>query len=288
MRLSNKCVFTVDVEDWFHILDVPGTPPIHQWAELPSGVEANFHRLTEILAERGVRATCFFLGWVAERFPHLVTHAHSLGHEIASHGYAHQLVYTLTRAEFQQDIARTKHLLEDITGEEVPGYRAPGFSVTRESPWFFNAVRECGYTYDSSVFPAARGHGGLLVRHRAPYIVDDLVEVPITVIDVVGRPVCLFGGGYLRLSPLPLTIRMAHRVLAENRPVIFYLHPREIDPTQLRLPMDVRRRFRSYVNLATTERKVRAVLNAFEFTLMRDIAEEHRAFSARRSMAAAD
>jgi polysaccharide deacetylase family protein (PEP-CTERM system associated) len=262
-------IFSVDVEDWFHLLDDPSVPTIGQWPSLPSCVERNFRRLLDIFSEHNVQVTCFFLGWVAERFPHLVKEAAARGHEIASHGYGHRLVYEQSRNEFYEDVHRARQLLQDISGSEVVGYRAPGFSTTHDTPWFFDALAEAGYQYDSSVFPAERGHGGMPKGRREPHRVgngDGLLEVPITVANLLGKPMCFFGGGYLRLFPYWLIRRMAQQVLSEGRPVVFYIHPREIDPSHPRLPMSRKRRFKSYVNLKTTEAKVRRVLRDFPVT----------------------
>jgi polysaccharide deacetylase family protein (PEP-CTERM system associated) len=267
-------VFSVDVEDWFHILDDPSVPTIDQWPGLPSGVEKNFCKLLDLFSENNVQVTCFFLGWVAERFPHLVKQAAGRGHEIASHGYGHRLVYQLSRTEFYEDVRGARLLLEDISGVEVVGYRAPGFSTTDETPWFFDALIEAGYQYDSSVFPAQRGHGGMPQGRREPHRIADhdaLLEFPITVANLLGKPTCFFGGGYLRLFPYWLIHKMALQVLAEGRPVVFYVHPREIDPAHPRLPMGRIRRFKSYVNLETTETKLRRVFRDFPVTTFRSV-----------------
>jgi polysaccharide deacetylase family protein (PEP-CTERM system associated) len=262
-------IFSVDVEDWFHLLDDPSVPTIDQWAALPSHVEKNFSKLLDTFSQENVHVTCFFLGWVAERFPHLVREASARGHEIASHGYGHRLVYEQSRTDFYEDVHRARLLLEDISGAEVVGYRAPGFSTTHDTPWFFDALTDAGYQYDSSVFPAARGHGGMPQGRREPHRIGNngtLLEVPITVADFLGKPMCFFGGGYLRLFPYWLIRRMARQVLSEGRPVVFYIHPREIDPGHPRLSMNRKRRFKSYINLKTTEAKVRRVLRDFPVT----------------------
>jgi polysaccharide deacetylase family protein (PEP-CTERM system associated) len=265
---KQSCIFSVDVEDWFHILDVAGLPRMEQWASLPSIVETSFARLLDLFDERGVRVTCFFLGWIAERYPHLVREAVRRGHEPASHGYGHELTYRLSRAQFLQDVRHSKKLIEDIAGRPVLGYRSPGFSCTAEVPWFFGALIEAGYQYDSSVFPGRHAHGGLAGAELGPYrvFVDgaSLQEFPMSVVRIGGSQLCFFGGGYLRLFPYPLVRHMAERVMAEDRPVIFYTHPREIEPTQPRLPMNLVRRFKSYVNLASTEAKLRSILQDFE------------------------
>ena len=268
------CVFSVDVEDWFHILDVPSTPAMSEWNQLPSRVEKNFTRLLDIFSEHQVQVTCFFLAWVGLRFPHLVKEAAARGHEIASHGYGHRLVYQQSRDEFYDDVHRARLLLEDIAGGPVVGYRAPGFSTTEDTPWFFEALSEAGYQYDSSVFPAPRGHGGMRDGRREPHHVGQgsgLVELPITVAEFMGKPMCFFGGGYLRLFPYWLIKSKAREVLSEGRPVVFYIHPREIDPAHPRLPMSASRRFKTYINLEGTEAKVRHVLRDFPVTTFQNV-----------------
>lgn len=272
-------VLSVDVEDWFHILDVPSTPPLHRWDELPSRVEANFLRLLDMFEETGVKTTCFFLGWVADRFPRLVREAAARGHEVASHGYAHQLVHRQSRADFVADVTRAREAIEDAVGQRVEGYRSPGFSLSAETGWFFEALIEAGYRYDSSVFPAAHGHGGLQSARTEPhwrsYPGGVLGEFPITVTEVAGRRMCFFGGGYLRIFPYAAIRRMARRVEREGRPVIFYVHPREIDPDHPRLPMNLRRRFKSYVGLRTTQGKLARILADFPLTTFREYLDRH-------------
>ena len=258
-------IFSVDVEDWFHILDVPSAPTLATWDKLPSRVERNFHRLLDLFSERKVRVTCFFLGWIGERFPQLVREAISRGHEIASHGFEHRLAFQMTPEEFYDDAARSRSVLEDIGGRSVLGYRAAGFSAVERTPWFFEQLEAAGYVYDSSVFPAKRGHGGMAGYLRIPHVIPGtaLIEFPMTVSDFLGRPICFFGGGYLRLFPEWLIIREANQVLGNGQPVVFYVHPREIDHQHPRLKMNLTRRFKSYVNLGQTEQKIRRILDSF-------------------------
>lgn len=274
-----KSILTVDVEDWFHILDLPSAPGLSDWDRLPSRVEGNFRRLLDIFDEHQVKVTCFFLGWIAERNKEIVRDAYRRGHEIASHGYGHTLVYEMTPGEFVRDASESRKLLEDISGSSVLGYRSPGFSTTGKTPWFFDKLLEAGYAYDSSIFPAARQHGGNKTASCAPYLVTGdptpFVEFPITVAEVLGKRVCFFGGGYLRLFPYRIVKTMAARVHREGRPVIFYVHPREIDPDQPRMKMGPVRRFKSYVNLKTTEPKIRSILRDFELMTFRDYLAEN-------------
>jgi polysaccharide deacetylase family protein (PEP-CTERM system associated) len=266
-------IFSVDVEDWFHILDVPSAPALSEWDGLPSRVEKNFLRLLDIFSEYQAQVTCFVLGWVGERFPHLVREAVARGHEIASHGYSHRLVYQQSRDEFYEDVHRARLLLEDIAGAPVAGYRAPGFSTTTDTPWFFDALAEAGYQYDSSIFPAHRAHGGIPDGRRDPYRVngDGILELPITVADFMGRGMCFFGGGYLRVFPYWLIFSKVKEVVADGRPVVFYIHPREIDPHHPRLSMSASRAFKSYVNLESTEPKIRRILQDFPVTTFQQV-----------------
>ncbi|HSU59397.1 MAG TPA: XrtA system polysaccharide deacetylase [Bryobacteraceae bacterium] len=269
------CVFSVDVEDWFHILGLPGSSTCSEWETFPSRVERNFLRLLDLLDQHLVSSTCFFLGWVAQKYPRLVREAFQRKHEIASHGNKHRLIYEMSRSEFREDASSSRKLLEDISGASVDGFRAPGFSVTPATSWFFETLLEAGFRYDSSVFPARHGHGGMPGAARGPHFIGELLEFPITVASVLGRPACFFGGGYLRLSPLPVIRAMAAQVLDEGRPIIFYVHPREIDSSQPRLPMPLHRRFKSYVNIASTERKITSLLAEFKFDTFGRLSEQY-------------
>lgn len=272
-------ILTIDVEDWFHILGVDATPDLESWARLENRVRPNFLKLLDACDEAGVKATCFFLGWVAETSPDLVREAAARGHEIASHGYAHQLVYSQTRQQFSDDLKRSKMMLEDTAGEPVLGYRAPGFSITEATPWAFEEILTTGHAYDSSVFPTSRSHGGIPGARIAPHRIGTgsgyLMELPITVAHLVGRRLCLFGGGYLRLTPYNLMRNMARKVNHEGRPVIYFVHPREVDPNHPRLPMGPTRSFKAYVNLRTTMSKIQRILHEECLLPARDWIKEH-------------
>ena len=156
------------------------------------------------------------------------------------------------------------------------GYRAPGFSITQETLWAFDEIVDAGYTFDSSIFPGRHGHGGIRKASRSPSVIrcsgGELIEFPLTVADTPLGPQCFFGGGYLRLTPLPLVEAMAARVRSEGRSVIWYIHPREIDPDHPRLPMPLQRRFKSYVNLHSTTRKLKVILESGTFATMGELA----------------
>lgn len=267
---------TCDLEDWFHILDSARTPPFDTWATLPLCAERNVDRLLSLFAETHVRATFFCLGWMAEQMPQVVRRCQAAGHEIGSHGYAHLMACPSNHARFREDIVRAKAVLEDLTGQEVLGYRAPGFSAQKDNPWFFDTVAQAGYRYDTSVFPARHSHGGYAGIDPGPHRVatahGPLVEIPVSTVRVLGRRLCFFGGGYLRLSPLPVIRRGARRLEREERPLIVYVHPREIDPGHPRLPLGWWRRFKCYNHLQTTLPKLQWLCENYRFGTMMDLA----------------
>jgi len=260
-------IFSIDVEDWFNLSGTGFEPPPSDWDRLESRVERNFRLLLELLRKGGASATCFFVGYFAKRFPHLVREAMAAGHEIASHGYYHRLVYEMSPDEFHADAVAARQLLEDVSGQPVRGFRAPAFSVTTRTPWFFEKLVEAGYYYDSSVFPAHHQTGGLATDKFAPHkmqtLAGPLIEFPITVMRLMGKPICFFGGGYLRLFPYQVIRSMGHLALREGRPIVVYVHPREIDPNQPRLPLSRSRRFTCYVNLRSTRPKIERILRDF-------------------------
>ncbi len=257
-----------DVEEWFHILNLPTSPARSKWDSLKESVEPNTHRLLEILDESNARATFFILGWVAKRYPRLVRTIHGAGHEVASHGSMHELVYEQGQERFREDLTRAHGELEDLIGSEVFGYRAPGFSITHDTPWAFEEIRRAGFCYDSSVFPAARNHGGIPGARPHPSWIslpsgDHLVEFPISVLDIWKFHLPFSGGGYLRLFPYSVLRYGIHHLNRKQQPVCIYLHPREIDPSHPRIPMSMKRTFQSYINLRTTEPKLRSLLSDF-------------------------
>jgi polysaccharide deacetylase family protein (PEP-CTERM system associated) len=261
---------TIDVEDYFHVSVFDGLIPRQEWTKLESRVCANTHRLLDIFAEYRTRGTFFVLGWVAERHPELVRDIASAGHEIASHGYGHRLVYDQTRHTFREDVRKAKALLEDACGVRVHGYRAPSYSVTPRSLWALDVLIEEGYTYDSSIFPIRHDRYGIPLSPRHPYVLERtaglLVEAPAstTRLGPVNLPVA--GGGYFRILPYGWTqwgIARVNRL--EQKGTIFYLHPWEIDPEQPRLKAGMLSRFRHYRNLADTERRLRQLLTDFRF-----------------------
>jgi polysaccharide deacetylase family protein (PEP-CTERM system associated) len=265
-RITNA--MTIDVEDYFHVSVFDGVIPRSQWDRLESRVCRNTDRLLQIFAEHGVSATFFVLGWVAERFPDLARRIAGSGHEVASHGYGHRLVYDQTPAAFRQDVRRSKLLLEDAVGAPVHGYRAPSYSIVPRSLWALDILIEEGYAYDASIFPIRHDRYGIPVSARHPYVIERphgcITEAPGSTTCVGPANLPIAGGGYFRLLPYAWTRWGVRRVNAqEQRPVIFYLHPWEIDPRQPRLPAGMLGRLRHYRNLDQTGARLRQLLVDF-------------------------
>jgi polysaccharide deacetylase family protein (PEP-CTERM system associated) len=235
----------------------------------------NTERLLAIFDDHGIKATFFVLGWVAERFPRLVAQIAELGHEIASHGYGHRLIYDQTRRAFREDVRRAKDLLESTSGAPVLGYRAPSYSVTPRSLWALDVLIEEGYTYDSSIFPIRHDRYGIPQSARHPYFIHRpagmLLEAPASTAAFGPVNLPIAGGGYFRILPYRWTRWGIHGINREGRAAIFYLHPWEIDPDQPRLRAGLLSRFRHYRHLDQTETRLRRLLADFEFGRMKDV-----------------
>jgi len=270
---------TVDVEDWFHMLDSPAVPGIECWSSLESRVERNLDKLLALLDSHSVKVTFFWLGWVAERNRSLVRRCRDAGHEIASHGYAHVLAYEVGEKTFRQDITRAKVILEEIIGEPVRGFRAPGFGITKKTPWAFDVIDESGYQYDSSVFPASREHGGISDSPLGLYFIETrnghLLEIPMSIVKIFGRRTSLFGGGYMRLANKLIIKWGIEKLRASEQPLIVYVHPREVDPDHPRLPLTLLRQFKCYVNLKSTLPKLKWLCTDYSFRTMLEMVENY-------------
>ena len=267
---------SVDVEDYFQVSAFDEIVSRAEWDTHQSRVVGNTDRLLALFAEFEVRASFFVLGWVAERHPALVRRIAAAGHEVASHGYAHDLVYNLTPERFRADVRRARRLLEDVGGAAVEGYRAPTFSITRQSLWALDVLAEEGYRYDASIFPVHHDRYGIPAAPRHPYQIVTkggvLTEVPPSTVAWSGLNLPVAGGGYFRLLPYVWTHWGIARVnRTEQRPIVFYLHPWEVDPDQPRLPAAGLSRFRHYRNLHRTERRLRSLLGDFAFGPVRDL-----------------
>ena len=267
---------SVDVEDYFQVSALAGVAPRDCWDAFESRVAANTDRLLDLFAETGVRCTFFVLGWIAERQPALVRRLASAGHEIASHGFDHQLVDDLGCDGFRADVGRTRRLLEDVTGRTVAGYRAPSYSITRRSLWALDVLLEEGYRYDASIFPVHHDRYGIPDAPRHPHQIERnggrLVEVPPATVRLLGVNLPVAGGGYFRLLPYAWTRWGIARInRSERKPAVFYLHPWEIDPDQPRLRPSLLSRVRHYRNLDKTEDRLRALCAEFRFGAIEDV-----------------
>lgn len=264
-------LLTIDVEDWFHTSALESYISREQWDAQESRIERNLIQLLDVLHQREIKATFFILGWVAARYPQLVKDIAAAGHEIASHGWRHQLIYHLDPTTFQDYTRRAKQLLEDITGQEVLGYRATSFSVVKKTLWALDIIKEAGFRYDSSIFPI-RHHDlyGMADVPRFPFRHDNgLLEIPPSTVTVGGKNIPFGGGGYFRLYPYPLTKAMIKAVNRQGYPAVIYLHPWELDPECPKLKgLDRRTGFRQYVNLHKTAGRLERLLADFQFGTM--------------------
>ena len=325
---------TIDLEDYYMVSAFEPVVKREDWHKYESRIERNTHRILEILAEAkppstqfktqnsklkiardaaynsppdsGVRATFFCLGWIADKYPGLIREITACGHEIANHGYDHNLVYNMTSSEFREDVRKSKKILEDAAGKEVVGYRAPSYSITAKSLWALPILAEEGYRYDSSIFPIHHDRYGIPDAPRFPFLVDldgvhgnrevklpdfdnvktvdasmdasngrFIVEYPISTVKLWGLNMPISGGGYMRLFPYGVTKKGLEKInRSEEKPFVIYLHPWELDPEQPRFNnLSALSRFRHYVNLDGTAEKLRRLLNDFTFSSMREVIE---------------
>lgn len=265
-------ILTVDVEDYFHVSALAGSIDRNRWDDYPCRVEVNTNRLLDLFDEKSVKGTFFVLGWVAERYPVLVREIVARGHEVASHGYSHQLVYEQTPDVFRQETLRSKQILEDLAQRPMRGYRAASYSITKKSLWALDILCELGFEYDSSIYPVYHDRYGIPDATREPHRLTapnggSIYELPLSYIILAGARVPISGGGYFRLFPYWFTrncIRAVNR--NEKLPVIFYLHPWEIDPEQPRVSTSLLSRFRHYNNLKKCYSRLNTLLDDFEFS----------------------
>jgi len=281
---------TVDVEDYFHVAALAPSISPDSWISRESRVVGNTQKLLSIFEQFDVRGTFFVLGWVAERYPQLVSDIAARGHEIACHGFSHRLVYEQSPEEFYAETLRSKTLLEDITGSPVIGYRAASYSIVRKSLWALNILVELGFVYDSSIFPVRHDRYGIPNAERVPHRMStpngaSIVEWPLATAKILGFRLPVAGGGYFRLLPYWLSrwgLDSINR--SELQPFIFYLHPWEIDPAQPRVAASLLSRFRHYTNLGKCEERLKRLLDDFRFGTVRDGLEKLGLISGSGSM----
>lgn len=270
-----------DVEDYFQVSAFNGVVARDTWDDRPLRVDRNTRVLLDLLDEHGVKATFFTLGWVAERVPALIKAIAAAGHEVASHGYSHRLIYSQTPREFAEETRRSKAVLEDLAQTSVTCYRAASYSITQKSLWALDVLHEEGFTTDSSIFPIRHDRYGLLGGPLAPHYLElpgggRLMEFPISTLKMAGLSLPVSGGGYFRLYPYGLSRFLARQVNAEGRPFVFYLHPWEVDPDQPRIDVGAFTRFRHYNNLDKCRARLSRLLEDFRFgTVSQSIAEHY-------------
>ncbi|WP_070151144.1 XrtA system polysaccharide deacetylase [Sphingobium phenoxybenzoativorans] len=273
---------SVDVEDWFQVGAFENTIARDDWAGLPHRVERNTDAVLELLDDAGVKATFFTLGWVAERYPALIRRIAENGHEVASHGYDHQRVFTFTPFRFRADLRKARDLLENAAGCRVTGYRAPSFSIDTRTPWAHPILAEEGYVYSSSVAPVKHDHYGWPDSPRFawhPVEGSSLVELPVTTARFMGRTLAAGGGGFFRLFPYAFSRWAVRQVNGDYaRPAIIYFHPWEIDPDQPRVEeAPLRSKVRHYTNLRLMAPKLRRLARDFAWGRIDELVEAEAA-----------
>ena len=269
-------ILSVDVEDYFQVEAFAGSVSRDSWDRWPCRVDDNTRRVLDLFDRHQVKATFFFLGWVAERFPSLVRAVQARGHELACHSYWHRPVYSLTPKEFRRDTRAACDAIEQAAGVRVLGYRAPTWSITKDCLWALDILSEEGFTYDSSIYPIRHDLYGVPGAARFPYIHKgsnnlELREFPPTTVRVAGMNFPAAGGGYLRIFPMAYTRWAFQRLeVQERQSVVVYFHPWEIDPGQPRLREKLRSRFRHYTNLSAMERRLSQILQEHSFQPFQD------------------
>jgi polysaccharide deacetylase family protein (PEP-CTERM system associated) len=265
------------VEDYFHVAALKSQIPVSSWDSRECRVERNVDVLLDMFEQNKVTATFFTLGWVAERYPQVVERIAKQGHEVASHGYSHQLIYNQTPEGFREETFKSKKILEDIVQQPIRGYRAASYSITERSIWAIDTLVEAGFEYDSSIFPVRHDLYGIPDFPKQPHVYKgsskgDIVEFPISSVNIAGYQLPIAGGGYFRLFPYWFTRFGLGKINREGDAFMFYLHPWEVDPDQPRVK-DVgwKSTFRHYNNLNKCQPRLQNLLNDFEFTSMENV-----------------
>jgi polysaccharide deacetylase family protein (PEP-CTERM system associated) len=268
--VSTCNALTIDVEDYFQVSAFAPHIPRSDWSSHECRVERNIDRILGMLDDHDTKATFFTLGWVAERYPEVVRRIVANGHELASHGYGHERASDQTPDSFFADINIAKLLLEDLSGQEVKGYRAPSFSIGAKNLWAFECLERAGYRYSSSIYPIRHDHYGMPDAPRHAHPIGNLVEIPATTLRFLNRNWPASGGGYFRLMPYRLSRWMIERInRIDQLPAIFYFHPWEIDVDQPRITgISAKTRFRHYVNIHRMEQRLNQLLSDFDWGRM--------------------
>jgi len=260
-------ILTFDIEDWFHILDYSETKEIYKWESFESRIERNLDYLLSVLQKYDYKATFFVLGWIAEKYPHLIKKIDDFGYEIGNHTYSHLLLYEHSQKEIKADVTKANKIIEDIIGKKVTLFRAPGFSLTNQNPGVFEALAELEIASDSSIFPSSRGHGGYKnFASNIPCILDIkgyyIKEFPINKMAILSWDFVFSGGGYFRILPY----FVQEKCYTRSDYVMTYFHPRDFDESQPVLKsLSLVRKYKSYVGLNNSKKKFQQLLEKFNF-----------------------
>ena len=262
--------FTVDVEDYFQVSAFENDVKRSEWDSMESRVSRNTDIILNLLSENNIKGTFFVLGWVAERYKHIVKKIDMEGHEVACHGYSHKLIYNQTISEFKEETVKAKEILEDIIQKPVYGYRAASYSITNDSLWALDVLADAGFKYDSSIFPVTHDRYGISDAQEFPHLItgpsgSKIVEFPLSIYKILKYNLPVSGGGYFRLYPYAFTKYALNSLNNSDKPFSFYLHPWEIDPDQPRISTNLLSRFRHYNNLDQCEGRLQKLLTDFDF-----------------------
>ena len=270
-----KHVLSFDVEEHFQVAAFWSVARRREWDQQISRVEHNTRKIVDLLSEQSTKATFFVLGWVAERHPDLVKDLAYQGHEIASHGYGHEMVHTQTPIQFREDVRRSKQILEDLIGRPVAGYRAPSFSITPQTKWAISVLIEEGYRYDSSIYDRFRSTQWSSVTRAGTYQLEteagSIWEVSPSTMNACGFQLPVAGGGYFRLLPYVISKMFLKNLEKQGLQLVMYLHPWELDPEQPRMDGPVLSKVRHYLNLGKSEQRLRWLLKDFSFAPINEV-----------------
>jgi polysaccharide deacetylase family protein (PEP-CTERM system associated) len=266
--------FTVDFEDWYQGLEIH---KIDTWHKFESRIERNCQKILEVLKAHDVKATFFVLGYLAEKYPHLIKMIHELGHEVGSHGYSHSQVFRLTPEQFSSEISRTNEAVHKAIGKTPIGFRAPIFSIISECYWAFDVLAQNGFRYDSSIYPTFNYRYGMVkadrFRHERSSTDSNrkIIELPVATATFMKINLPVGGGAYFRIWPYAVTKWAFHQINRQGRPGIFYIHPWELDPGQPKIELPTRLSLTHYHRLGSTEKKLHRLLDDFQFSSMTEV-----------------
>jgi len=260
-----------DLEDWYMVYNFSKIYSFKDWEKCTSRIEENTNKILSVLHSSNTRATFFVLGYVAERFPELIEKIHNQGHEIACHTYKHDLIYNLSKEQFDSDLKKCRKIIKKITKTEIKGFRAPSFSITRRNLWALDILKDNRFVYDSSIFPIKHPDYGIAGFKTYPTKLNNgLIEAPLSTIKLFNSNISIAGGAYFRLMPYKITKSFIKR-LNRSFPLFFYLHPWELDAKMPRKKLPLLKSIRHYTNISTTEKKLRHLLNNFRFSAYEDV-----------------